>query len=93
MEKNEWKYRKPEEGNVAEKRKGQKRNARRERTWKTKNRETAMKPEGIAQSRKEINRVAASTGNENGKARKGSKTRDLINILIVRRHERNVATV
>lgn len=60
---------------------------------KQKNRETAMKPEGIVQLRKEINRVAASTGNENGKARKGSKTRDLINILIVRRHERNVATV
>lgn len=60
---------------------------------KQKNRETAMKPKGIVQLRKEINRVAASTGNENGKARKGSKTRDLINILIVRRHERNVATV
>lgn len=76
-----------------EKRKGQKRNACKKRTWKTKNEETAIKPEGIVQLRKEINRVAASAGNENGKVRKESKTRDLINILIVRRHERNVATV
>lgn len=45
------------------------------------------------QLRKEINRVATSTGNENGRVKKESKTRDLINILIVRRHERNVATV
>lgn len=52
-----------------------------------------MKPEGIVQLRKKINRVAASTGNENGKVKKESKTRDLINILIVRCHERNVATV
>lgn len=52
-----------------------------------------MKPEGIVQLKKEINRVAASTGNENEKVKKESKTHDFINILIARRHERNVATV
>lgn len=87
-------------GNIANQKKGMswrsvrgKKETLAEKELEKQNEETAMKPEGIVQLRKKINRVAASTGNENGKVKKESKTRDLINILIVRCHERNVATV